>query len=1302
MRSLRILPLLFVFSFMLPHGSPANPQGTVPGDVMLFMFKTGTGSERTGVNNIYASLGETISIDVFIKNYSQVPISAIEVYLTVDSKYFSVAGQGVNAEENKYKGQIKPFIQGQYLKNAYGSIPPYGNNMAGDKQSDMDNGRPGWQLNYVVITGPDVGSGRPVSKLLYGVVCTFKLTALAPCDSVKLLLDADTYNMRVSQYYNPYTSDSFSFRYNFPTYITVSGITIFPPIPDLRLVSGTSDSTLDLDDHVGLSSIPDSLLHWSAKGFKNIAVSIDSLAHVVTFTAPSGFKGSEDVIFTVDNGKGVSASDTMRVTVGMPPKLIRSAIPDTLVIHEDTLEPALDLKNTAEDSDDPFMNLKWTFRPKAGKVTASVVSDTLFLKGIQDFNGLESLGITVSDPLGASDSLAVPVRVLSVNDPPVLKKLPDITMSRNQTRKLDIGAYASDVDSAPLTVTWKASDHLSISKDGMLVTLASAGGFIGSEGVVFSVTDPGGLSAVDSLRVTVTPATVPPVWSKIPKIGFPQNRVDSTLVLWNYVSDADDPKSDLTFVLANLDNVDSVYVNPRTGRATFYDLDNAPGWDRVTVTAFDPDGNHASIQFSVFIGPADGTPIVAGVPDTTIVTGSQVSWIDLDDYYYDADNTDSQMKWSWGRQASADSSVTVSINLFTHVVLLRGLSSEKFGVNRLFFTVTDPYGKFGDDICIVSAVGLNRPVLDLPKKVGFVVGTKYLFNLDDFVQDEVYEKKDLTWFWTGNMNTAIVYETPDAVQTRPVSFSGAASWKGWEQVAFEVKNPLGGAAHDTLLVFSVPSDGSPVAGGLKGILLKAGTCTQVNLDDYYFDADSADFQLTWTAVEGDSVKVSIDPLTRIATVCAPSDTWEGQNTITFAVADQDNHSGSMQVTVTVTDAVIRNAFSVMLFRNPMQEDYMDVYVKSEVDLQAKPSVYVRTGKDSTTVKLDSLDPNYFAGQYLLPLNLSLGQKGTATVNVHGVTKAGKEVSSAMSFGYGRIDRAGGKIALDSVALDIPEGALEQSALITVTPHQADAGSAAKEAPNEVVFEGEEYRIGPASLKTLKPMVVEFRRDGDTRGAGVYHFVGGIPVFLGGLSSNGLVMAEIRDAGAYRLGFDRTPPRIGRPETCDGVVTISLDDRGSGVDECSLRVTRGSTEVAWRFDPASSAIVIDQSRGYKDYDEPMEITVADRSGNTATERIVLDAAVAPFRLTVAQNTPNPFNPRTLIPFTVTRECKVTIEIFDLTGRRVTILAEGAFPAGTHALSWDARDDRGRMVSSGTYFYRVTAGANSVARKMLFLR
>ena len=501
----------------------------------------------------------------------------------------------------------------------------------------------------------------------------------------------------------------------------------------------------------------------------------------------------------------------------------------------------------------------------------------------------------------------------------------------------------------------------------MNVGIAATGGFVGSEQVIFTVTDTGGLSAADTIMVTVNPATEPPVWSKIPKIGFAQGKADSSLVIWNYVSDPDDADNLLTFVFANTDNVDSVFVNPRTGRVTFYDRDNAAGWDRLTVTAFDPDGNNATVQFPVFIGPADGTPIVGGIPDTTFVAGGLASWVDLDDFYYDVDNTDAQMKWTWGRQAGADSSATISINVLTHIVTLRGISVEKYGANRVFFTVTDPTGKFGDDICIITTVMQNKPMLDLPKKVGFVTGSKTVLDLDDYAYDAVYAHKDLTWQWTGMKNVMVAYETPDDSRTRPAAFFCAAGWTGRERVAFEVKNPLGGAARDTVHVFAVPADGSPVAGGLDGITLKAGSCTQVGLDDYFFDAESGDSQVTWTASGGDSVTVSIDAFTHVATVCASSETWEGVNTITFTVTDPDGKSGSMQVPVTVTGAIIKYAFDIMLFRNPMQEDYMDVFVKNRVAITAAPSVYVYLGADSTKVTVAASGTDYYSGRYLLPL-----------------------------------------------------------------------------------------------------------------------------------------------------------------------------------------------------------------------------------------------------------------------------------------------------------------------------------------------
>jgi flagellar hook assembly protein FlgD len=63
----------------------------------------------------------------------------------------------------------------------------------------------------------------------------------------------------------------------------------------------------------------------------------------------------------------------------------------------------------------------------------------------------------------------------------------------------------------------------------------------------------------------------------------------------------------------------------------------------------------------------------------------------------------------------------------------------------------------------------------------------------------------------------------------------------------------------------------------------------------------------------------------------------------------------------------------------------------------------------------------------------------------------------------------------------------------------------------------------------------------------------------------------------------------------------------------------------------------------------------------------------------------------------------LEVYDVTGRHVRTLLRGNVAAGQHTVQWDGRDDRGFSVGSGVYFYRLRAGANSVAsRKMLLLK
>jgi flagellar hook assembly protein FlgD len=64
-------------------------------------------------------------------------------------------------------------------------------------------------------------------------------------------------------------------------------------------------------------------------------------------------------------------------------------------------------------------------------------------------------------------------------------------------------------------------------------------------------------------------------------------------------------------------------------------------------------------------------------------------------------------------------------------------------------------------------------------------------------------------------------------------------------------------------------------------------------------------------------------------------------------------------------------------------------------------------------------------------------------------------------------------------------------------------------------------------------------------------------------------------------------------------------------------------------------------------------------------------------------------------------KVRLEIFDLAGRKVRIVAEGQYAAGDHAVEWDKKDGAGTQVKSGVYIYRLTAGTFQAQRKMTLL-
>jgi hypothetical protein len=87
----------------------------------------------------------------------------------------------------------------------------------------------------------------------------------------------------------------------------------------------------------------------------------------------------------------------------------------------------------------------------------------------------------------------------------------------------------------------------------------------------------------------------------------------------------------------------------------------------------------------------------------------------------------------------------------------------------------------------------------------------------------------------------------------------------------------------------------------------------------------------------------------------------------------------------------------------------------------------------------------------------------------------------------------------------------------------------------------------------------------------------------------------------------------------------------------------------------------------------------------------------------QNRPNPMGSRTTIGWELEREGRVSIEVFDVTGRLVRrLLDEVPFSAGEQRTDWDARDDHGQAVAGGIYFYRLRTGGIILTRRLVVVR
>ncbi|NOZ08407.1 MAG: T9SS type A sorting domain-containing protein, partial [FCB group bacterium] len=93
---------------------------------------------------------------------------------------------------------------------------------------------------------------------------------------------------------------------------------------------------------------------------------------------------------------------------------------------------------------------------------------------------------------------------------------------------------------------------------------------------------------------------------------------------------------------------------------------------------------------------------------------------------------------------------------------------------------------------------------------------------------------------------------------------------------------------------------------------------------------------------------------------------------------------------------------------------------------------------------------------------------------------------------------------------------------------------------------------------------------------------------------------------------------------------------------------------------------------------------------------------PQAYTLSQNYPNPFNPATTIEFSVVGDSRVTLAIYDITGRLIRTLVNGNLAEGYYNVTWDGRDAANNTVSAGMYIYTLSAGSETISHKMVMMK
>lgn len=124
--------------------------------------------------------------------------------------------------------------------------------------------------------------------------------------------------------------------------------------------------------------------------------------------------------------------------------------------------------------------------------------------------------------------------------------------------------------------------------------------------------------------------------------------------------------------------------------------------------------------------------------------------------------------------------------------------------------------------------------------------------------------------------------------------------------------------------------------------------------------------------------------------------------------------------------------------------------------------------------------------------------------------------------------------------------------------------------------------------------------------------------------------------------------------------------------------------------------------FEQFTSPNGSTFRSEPFSTVSIEAAIPVSTVPTHFALDQNYPNPFNPETKISYRLPVACNVNLTIYNLKGNTIRQLASGYREPGNYNVTWNGRDEKGRSVNSGVYFYKLQAGKFTASKKLILIK